>query len=163
MPDGGRPVTLIRAKPLQVHLADTSITIRATADTVGAALAQGTYPVECGDPAVIGPVPVSAGTYYVVVKPTEDIITLECWKQYRLSVTTAPCNPAEGACCVGETASTMTKEDCGLAGGVWYGAGVDPARRRALRRYAMKPRTTKIVSTRATTANDEVIFDAPNP
>lgn len=34
-------VTLIRAEPLQVHLADETVTIRTTEDTVGAALAQG--------------------------------------------------------------------------------------------------------------------------
>ncbi len=34
-------VTLVRAKPVLVHLADQSVSIRTTADTVGAALAQG--------------------------------------------------------------------------------------------------------------------------
>lgn len=42
-PLNGTPITveLVRAEPLQVRLADRSITIHTTADTVGAALAQG--------------------------------------------------------------------------------------------------------------------------
>ena len=98
----------------------------ASCDELGPQLALGTYPLPCGDPIQVGPVPVPAGTYYVVVKPTEGTIVLECWQQYRLTVATSPCNPAEGACCVGGTPQTLSKEDCGFAEGVWYGAGVDP-------------------------------------
>ena len=53
-------VTLIRAKPLLVYLADKSITIRTTADTVGAALAQGGISLQGLDysiPAELDPLP----------------------------------------------------------------------------------------------------------
>ncbi|MCJ7734924.1 MAG: ubiquitin-like domain-containing protein, partial [Anaerolineales bacterium] len=53
-------VTLIRAKPLLVYLADESITIRTTADTVGAALAQGGISLQGLDysiPAELDPLP----------------------------------------------------------------------------------------------------------
>ncbi len=39
-------VELIRAEPLQVHLADRTITIRTSAETIGAALAQGGIPLQ---------------------------------------------------------------------------------------------------------------------
>jgi uncharacterized protein YabE (DUF348 family) len=44
----GSPITveLIRAKPVQVHLEDKTVTIHTTADTVGAALAQGGIPLQ---------------------------------------------------------------------------------------------------------------------
>ncbi len=53
-------ITLIRAKPLIVHLAEESVTIRATAETVGAALAQGGIALQGLDysiPSELEPIP----------------------------------------------------------------------------------------------------------
>ena len=53
-------ITLIRAKPLIVHLAEESVTIRATAETVGAALTQGGITLQGLDysiPSELEPIP----------------------------------------------------------------------------------------------------------
>ena len=84
-------ITLIRAKPLFVHLANESVTIRATAETVGAALAQGGIALQGLDysiPSELEPIP--ENNEVQIIRVREDILLKQDQIQF-----TSECQPAD--------------------------------------------------------------------
>lgn len=79
--------------------------------------------VVCGPAAAISCTANGPGEYWLVVTPDVQFGTVECGRDYLVTVQSSACYPALGACCTGASCFVLAREDCNPSTSVYYGDG----------------------------------------